>query len=399
MPDQSTRQIGQINKLTASTKPSNPYLCHRIFHSFPSLPKGDKFFEFQQDLLKHNEIALDLLSSKYAGVAKSTARFLSEEASPTISAIVNGISSANAAAHAQNQLGKLGIKSILPLLEKRPKDVGLLATIVQLYILTKNHGAAIQVMEKFLKHLEETKTEADQDVRFDPGVIAILVSLYSIEGRRSHIRSELAKAASYWRHRSKRSSKLLRAAGFTLLQSGNAEDLEKAGEIFDSLRQQDPGDRFASAGLVAAYATTDSSRVNQESERLTAINRLTTGIDVKALERAGMPQAVQNTSSILSRKRAATESVKPPKKRSRKSRLPKDHDPNKKPDPERWLPLRDRSTYRPKGKKGKQKQAALTQGGVNEKAAEGLNADAPKAGVVSGSGGGGGKAKKKNKKK
>lgn len=51
----------------------------------------------------------------------------------------------------------------------------------------------------------------------------------------------------------------------------------------------------------------------------------------------------------------------------RKSRLPKDYEQGKAPDPERWLPLRDRSTYRPRGKKGRAK-AALTQGGVVDKA-------------------------------
>lgn len=47
-------------------------------------------------------------------------------------------------------------------------------------------------------------------------------------------------------------------------------------------------------------------------------------------------------------------------------RLPKKYDPSSKPDPERWLPLRERSYYR--GKRGKRgKQAAVgkgTQGAV-----------------------------------
>ena len=41
-------------------------------------------------------------------------------------------------------------------------------------------------------------------------------------------------------------------------------------------------------------------------------------------------------------------------------------------DPERWLPLRDRSSYRPKGKKGKKKAADLTQGGVVKEEPESL---------------------------
>jgi len=36
-------------------------------------------------------------------------------------------------------------------------------------------------------------------------------------------------------------------------------------------------------------------------------------------------------------------------------------------NPERWLPLRDRSTYRPKGKKRRQKAVVLTQGGISKK--------------------------------
>lgn len=55
--------------------------------------------------------------------------------------------------------------------------------------------------------------------------------------------------------------------------------------------------------------------------------------------------------------------AKPARKRARKSRRPKDYDPARTPDPERWVPLKDRSTYRPKGRKGRQKAAEKTQGG------------------------------------
>lgn len=63
-------------------------------------------------------------------------------------------------------------------------------------------------------------------------------------------------------------------------------------------------------------------------------------------------------------------------------------------DPERWLPLKDRSSYRPKGKKGKKKALDATQGGVvRENALEGV--EAPGSKVVTG---GGGVAKGKKKK-
>ena len=316
---------------------------------------------------------MDLLASKFTGVTKATTKRLSAQISATTMASVNAISVANAAAHAQNQLGKLGLKSILPLLQKRPCDVGLVLTIIQLYILTNNHGSAIAVLETFFRRLDESTAATDYDVRYAPGLVATMVSLYSIQGRKSHIRTELAKAASYWRHKSRSSISLLRAAGLSLLASSSPEDLSFAGEIFDHLLQKDSRDKFSIAGYVAAYATTNKSQVQKTVEQLTPINRLTAGINVESLESAGVPHLMSTMALKINKKRPADSGLKRANKRVRKSRLPTDYDTNRTPDPERWLPLRDRSTYRPKGKKGKQKAAALTQGGVNEKSVEGLN--------------------------
>ena len=96
----------------------------------------------------------------------------------------------------------------------------------------------------------------------------------------------------------------------------------------------------------------------------------------------------------MRRKRALGEkSAKPAKKRVRKSKLPKDYEEGKVMDPERWLPLRDRSSYRPKGRKGKMKAAAMTQGGVSEKTEGAKGGEVVKAAAAQG------KAKKKKGKK
>ena len=98
--------------------------------------------------------------------------------------------------------------------------------------------------------------------------------------------------------------------------------------------------------------------------------------------------------------------MQPPekKKRVRLSKRPKDFVEGKVPDPERWLPLRERSGFRVKGKKGKRKDGGGmgTQGGV-EKEKEKV-APVPAAAVTAGGGGAGaggggkGKSKKKGKK-
>lgn len=356
----------------------------------PTLPKNDRFFQFQADLVQENSIALDLMALKYSDVAKLTSR-IGSATSPTTSAHTNKISVLNAAAHAQNQLGKLGLKQILPLVEKCPNDIGLVLTIIQLYILTNNPGSAITVLESLLKRLEDSASPAHEDVIFAPGLIATLVSLYTSEDRKSQILTALAKAASYWRHKSKPPIPLLEAAGLALLKSQDSKHHQLAEEIFSSLRSLNSASRLATAGYIAAHTLTssDTSAPPPETNTLTPVPRLVAGIDAAALEASGIPSRTTDADSaaaLASRKRALSEKPQPAKKRVRKSRLPKAYDPSKPPDPERWLPLRDRSSYKPKGKKGRQKAAALTQGGVST---TGGGSSGGAGGGGSGSGGGG----------
>lgn len=130
---------------------------------------------------------------------------------------------------------------------------------------------------------------------------------------------------------------------------------------------------------------------------LTPVEKLIAGVDVSALESAGVAQPP--------RKRGAeddgTPLTKPKKVQKKKPRLSKNYDPSKKPDPERWLPMRDRSYYKPKGRKGKQKAAASTQGGMVEESMElagGGRIDVVKVNQVKKASGGGGANKKKKKK-
>ena len=404
VPEPPTRVIAQNNALAASTKKDNPFLTQRVFDSVPALTHTEKHFEHQARILRRNRYTIDLQSQKYSGVAYSTYSIISKSPSPTISPFINTLSVLNAASHVHGETGKAGLKQILPLLEKRPNDVGLILTIIQLYVLTNNPGPAINLLETFFKRLEESNTETDLDVRFAPGLIALLVSLYRLSGRKVPIKTELRKAASYWRRKSKPSSNLLlQAAGISLLESSKSEDLEAAGEIFSSLRSQNPNDRTAIAGFVASYAISDFQKVSSDLEKLTPISRLVSGIDASALEEAGIPSLPAPTAVTTSKKRAAdAEADKkeqaPKKRKIPKSKMPKDFEEGKKMDPERWLPLRDRSTYRPKGKKGKKKALEMTQGGVvKEEESLELAGGAGSVPVQKAAGGGGGNKNKKKK--
>ncbi|CAI7618279.1 unnamed protein product [Penicillium glandicola] len=392
----STKKIARNNIVLARPTAVNPYILYKALHDTPDATNNDRLFEFQDRDLLGNSHAADLLVQKYDGIIRSTVKARSKRPSPSTDAITNLLSVYNAAAHAQGETGPKALNKVVPLLERRPTDLGLLLTVVQLYVSSGNTASAITAIERTLHSLEGS----NESVRFNPGLLSVLVSLYQLEGRTVKIRTTLAQAASYWRTQPESPASLLRAAAASLLHSEDHADLATAGDLFRALHQQDPNDRVAIAGYVASQATIDYAQIESELDHLPAVSDLIADIDVSALESAGISPSASSVAAAAAafagaRKRTAASADDRANKRVRKSRLPKDFDPAKKPDPERWLPVRDRSSYRPKGKKGKQRAAALTQGGpVNEKAEESPAQQQQKTG-----GGGGGSNAKKNKKK
>ena len=391
--------VAQNNVVASQPADSNPYLNRRLLNVLVPLADNDQLFSYQADRLQQNNLALELLARKPNSVVKGTKSVLTESL-PTTSSHVNSLSVLNAAANAQGELAKFGLKQILPLFDQRPTDVGLAMTIIQLYVLTNNHGSAITVLDKLLSHLSESTTDSYQEVRYAPGLVALQVSLYSTQNRKSQIKTALAKAASYWRHKSKPPTSLLEAAGISLLDSPKPEHQELARGIFSTLHSAEPSSKLATAGFIASHSRSLPDAITPEDiSTLPPLEEQISGIDISALEEAGVPiLPTKMDGSSTNRKRPLEEKTAPIKKRHRKARLPKDHDPSKKPDPERWLPLRERSSYKPK-KKGKRREGERerTQGGLSEKTVE-KGAEVVKGSdKPSGAGGGGGKNKGKKK--
>ncbi|KAB8200358.1 SRP72 RNA-binding domain protein [Aspergillus parasiticus SU-1] len=395
----STKRVALNNITLVRDTTTNPYALYKSLHATPVSIDNDKLFDYQDNIVTGNVHAADLLVQKYDGIIRSTSKALSQAPYPSAKPNVNLLSVYNAAAHARGQAGTPALRAILPALERRPKDIGLALTAVQLYVTEGNTTSAITTLEKSLQLLEDSISEQDKEVRFNPGLLGILVSLYKLEGRRVQIRSELAKAAAYWQEHVEAPSSLLRAAAQSLLHSSDRTDLTTAGDLFKSLYQKDRNDSFAIAGYVASQATLDYAKIESQVDTLPPIDDLISGVDVNALESAGIspPSSAAAAAIASARKRTSGDKQGRATKRVRKSRLPKDYDASKTPDPERWLPLRDRSSYRPKGRKGKQRAAERTQGGiVNEKAEE---SPAPVAQQQKSQGGGGANKKKKKGKR
>ncbi|KAL2799148.1 hypothetical protein BJX66DRAFT_333448 [Aspergillus keveii] len=368
IPELSTRRIGQNNVAIARGTVANPYALYKILHEIPDSTDNDKLFDYQNNIITGNLHAVDLLVHKYDGIIRSTSKALSSAPYPSTEAGTNLLSVYNVAAHAKGETGTSALKAILSAVDRRPKDLGLVLTAVQLYVSLGNTTSAIATLEKSLQLLEESISEQDKEIRFNPGLLSVLIALYKREGRRTQIRAEMAKAAVFWKEQATHPTSLLRAAGASLLHSTLASDSAQAAELFKSLYQNTPDDLFAVAGYVASHAAIDYSQVEAQAKYLPPVEDLISEIDVASLEAAGVlpsSSTVAATAAAIAgaRKRTA-DSKERTVKRIRKSRLPKNYDSSKTADPERWLPLRDRSTYRPRGRKGKQRAAERTQGGV-----------------------------------
>lgn len=363
--DAITRKVIHNNSGVTSADLSNPFLAHKVLDS-GTVHTTDKLFSNQDTRLRANARMVQLQTFRYAGLVRAAQRTSYTKSLPSLSSENLLTALFAAAAHARGEISKAAIRQVLPELEKRPTDVGLLVTLVQMYALVGNTTAAIDLMHNSFRQLEAANTEQDQDVRYSPGLVGLVVGLYRSQGRKSELQQELAKAARYWRNKSKAPSSLLRAAGIALLGSTQGEHDELAAEMFERLYEQEPKNQTTLTGYIASHARTHFEDANKLASQLTPVSELVSSIDIDALEQAGIPQsanALVIAQSGPSRKRAAASNSAEPKrkKRIRPSHTPKNYDPNVEPDPERWLPLRDRSYYRPKGKK-KQKKNERTQG-------------------------------------
>ncbi|KAI1809788.1 hypothetical protein GGS20DRAFT_570468 [Poronia punctata] len=399
IPEAPTRAVAQNNRVALSTE-DNPYLTQRFLESSGDLSGNDALFEFQQSVLQNNKYALYLQMQKFNGVETSTNSQILNAATPKEMLDVAHLGVINAAARAHMEKGKLALQRILPALGKRPTDIGLLLTLVQLYVQTGNPGAALTILETFLKRLETATTADYTDVRFAPGLVATAVALYRLHGRQNSVRAELARASAHWRSKPEcPSASLLKETGMQLLRSSDPEDVAAAGATFEQLITQADQDPAAVAGFIASFATRDFAKVEPYLQYLTPVERLTSTTDVQTLVNAGVCPVTAATP--VGKKRVAVDEAEKERavKRRRKKRLPKDYAEGKQPDPERWLPLRDRSTYRPKGKKGKKRAQETTQGGlVKEEETLELVGGAGAVKVEKAAGGQGGKKKKKAKK-
>eukprot|EP00118_Oscarella_pearsei_P001004 m.6346 g.6346 ORF g.6346 m.6346 type:complete len:657 (+) comp15629_c0_seq2:75-2045(+) len=242
-------------------------------------------------------------------------------------------------------------------------------TLSEIFIMKGQVGDACNALKNIrqLQHL--------------PGMVSCLVCLYTRLQNADEAGLVLTEAVAHWKAQKGSSA----PEHLVLLQQLAAFRIQhhqpvKAAEALEELRKEQPKDIHILAKLIAAYSQFDPKKAEQLSAGLPSLSSQK-AINVDDLEKA--PVGVKHSRRVeKAESKQEQRAVQKKKKRKKKSKLPKNYDASVDPDSERWLPRRERSYYRKKGRGAAAAQAAAigkgSQGAVSS-VTESLDYNARKA--------------------
>lgn len=275
------------------------------------------------------------------------------------------------------------IKQLSKSFQKSPIDSRLAFSLTQLYTNQGDYSLAAATLFSHTKVLEIS----DPKTAYSPGYVAALTSLFKKSEKFYNAVDYFEKAVNY--HSTFESntevSDLIKEASLTV--AGFDRNTEQFKNYLEAQHEKNPNDITLITSLFALGDAKVNEKYDSFKKNLKPVRSLISGVDAESLEKLGI-------APLLKKPSAHQYKVTKKAKKTRKVRLPKDYDPAKTPDPERWMPKRDRSTWKPK-KKERRSNKNVTQGGqVNEAlSVERSNTSTPSSVVKSN------KSKNANKKK
>ncbi|KFK41175.1 hypothetical protein AALP_AA2G095200 [Arabis alpina] len=206
------------------------------------------------------------------------------------------------------------------------------------------------------------------DIQHLPATVATIVALKERAGDNEGAAAVLDSAIKWWSNSMTEDNKLSilmpEAASFKLRHGQEEEASQLYEEIVKNHKSTD-----ALVGLVTTLAHVNVEKAEIYEKQLKALPGLK-AVDVDNLEKTSGAKPMEGTAAAAS---AMQEEVKnkekAKRKRKRKPKYPKGFDPanpGPPPDPERWLPRRERSSYRPKRKDKRAAQIRGSQGAVTK---------------------------------
>lgn len=226
--------------------------------------------------------------------------------------------------------------------------IRLVLSLAQLYLEQKDFKASI----KALKSLDV--------LTYRLAIISAIVSLELVMKNHQGAIEFLKESIDWLKENSNNKNVLYvlyKEASNIMIQNN---DSKNAISMLEELRKANPTDPKLIINLINAYSQVNMIKARELAKELPQIEQLVSEIDVDLYESsnwsAGAKYAVKKTligtgdslnkKSTKLQKGTTDEKVK--RKRKRKPKLPKNYDPKVKPDPERWLPNWQRTTYKKK---------------------------------------------------
>ncbi|XP_019377845.1 PREDICTED: signal recognition particle subunit SRP72 [Gavialis gangeticus] len=213
-----------------------------------------------------------------------------------------------------------------------------------------------------------------EELQHKPGMVSALVTMYSHEEDIDSAIEVFTQAIQWYQQFQPKSSVHLllirEAANFKLKHGRKKEAISDLEELW----KQNPKDVHTLAQLISAYSLVDPEKAKVFSKHLPSSDTMSLKVDVEALENSPGATYIRKKGGKVTgenqQKEQGQGDVKK-KKKKKKGKLPKNYDPKVTPDPERWLPMRERSYYRGR-KKGKKKDqiGKGTQGATTASASE-----------------------------
>lgn len=209
------------------------------------------------------------------------------------------------------------------------------------------------------------------EIQHMPATVATLVLLKERAGDIDGAVSVFDSAIKWWGNAmssedNKRHVIVQEAAAFKLKHGRK----EEAAKLYEELVKSH-GSVEALVGLIKTAAHSDIDKAEAYEKKLKPLPGLKS-VDVDGLEKTSGAKHIENGPHVGTVEPSESKSKeKTKKKRKRKPKYPKGFDPanpGPPPDPERWLPKRERSTFRPKRKDKRAAQVRGSQGAVAKEA-------------------------------
>ncbi|XVE92234.1 hypothetical protein REPUB_Repub01dG0079400 [Reevesia pubescens] len=205
------------------------------------------------------------------------------------------------------------------------------------------------------------------DIQHMPATVATLVALKERAGDINGAAAVLDSAIKWWKTAMTEDdhlSVIMQEAASFKLRHGKDED---AAHLYEELVKSH-GSIEALVGLITTVARVNVDKAEAYEKQLKPLPGLK-GVDVDGLEKTSGAKHVEGAphGGLAEAQEEGKTKEKLKKKRKRKPRYPKGFDPanpGPPPDPERWLPKRERSSYRPKRKDKRAAQVRGSQGAV-----------------------------------